>query len=151
MKTAIKIITKNKRASFDYHLDERVEAGLVLKGTEVKGIRLKGAKIDDAYVLIDNSFEAWIYNMRIAPYEFGNIHNHQEERKKKLLLHKNEIMKLREGLRQKGQSIVPVKLYFKNSNVKIEIALARGKKLFDKRQDEKKKDALRDIKKYQDK
>ena len=142
----VKIITKNKRASYDYQLLEKVEAGLVLQGTEVKSLRDGKAKISEAFIAIDKHKEAWIHNMSIPQYEFGNIANHKETRKRKLLLNKKEIENLQHQIQAKGLTVIPLALYFKGSKVKLEIALGRGKKLFDKRQDKAKKDAQKKIK-----
>lgn len=141
----VKIITKNKRARFDFFLEKNFEAGLVLQGTEVKSLRQGKATIRDAYVAIDKNDEAWVYNLKIPLYEFGNISNHSEDRKRKLLLNKKEIDELKMGVQAKGMSIVPVALYFKKSLVKLEIALGKGKKLHDKRQDKAKKDVERKL------
>ncbi len=145
----IKIITKNKRASFDYQLQEVVEAGLVLVGTEVKSIREGKVKINDAYISIDQNQEAWIQNMHIAHYEFGNQFNHLETRKRKLLLTQAEIKKLSDRMKQDALTLIATKLYFKKSYVKIEIALAKGKKLHDKRESIKEKDMDRKLKQGQ--
>lgn len=142
----VKIITKNKRASYDYQLLEKVEAGLVLQGTEVKSLRDGKAKISEAFIAIDKHMEAWIHNMSIPQYEFGNIANHKETRKRKLLLNKKEIENLQHQIQAKGLTVIPLALYFKGSKVKLEIALGRGKKLYDKRQDNAKKDAQKKIK-----
>lgn len=136
----IKILAKNKRASFDYNFIETFEAGLELQGTEVKSLRDGKVTISESHITVDKNEEVWIHNMNIAHYEFGNVHNHEERRKRKLLLHKKEIEKLAFEIKASGMTIVPVKIYFKNSRVKLEIALAQGKKLHDKRQDQKKKD-----------
>ena len=136
----IKIIARNKRASFDYSLKEKFEAGLMLQGTEVKSLRLGKATIAEAYITIDSQFEAWVYNIHIPQYEFGNIHNHQESRKRKLLLHQKEIQLIKHKMKAEGMTIIPTSLYFKKSYVKLEIALGKGKKLHDKRADKAKKD-----------
>ncbi len=135
----VKIISKNKRAFYDFHIHERIEAGVQLKGTEVKSIRSSQIKIADAFVSIDERKEAWIHNMTIPHYEFGNRNNHLETRKRKLLLNRKEIDDLYHQMKSKNLTIVPISIYFKDSNVKIEIALAKGKKLHDKRQDQAKK------------
>lgn len=142
----IKIIVKNKRAFYDYQILEVVEAGLVLKGTEIKVIRLGKVQINDAYISVDKNEELWIQNMLVPHYEFGNIHNHEEKRKRKLLLKKDEIKKIDHRMRAEGLTCVPTKIYFKESLVKIEIGLAKGKKLYDKRESIKKKDIERKIK-----
>ena len=141
----IKIITKNKRASYDFELTERYEAGLVLQGTEVKSIRDGKVKIAEAHISIDKNSEVWLYNMYIGHYEQGSYNNHEEFRKRKLLLNAKEIKELERAVSAKGLTIVPTILYFKKSRVKIEIALAKGKKLYDKRQDKAKKDVERKL------
>ena len=141
----IKIIAKNKRASYDYFLEEKFEAGLVLQGTEVKSLRAGKVSIAEAYVNIDQKGEAWVYNITIPHYEFGNINNHNETRKRKLLLNKHEIEKLEHQVKAKQLTIVPTIIYFKKSNIKLEIALAKGKKIHDKRHDMAKKDVERKL------
>jgi len=141
----IKIITKNKRAHFDFFLQDKVEAGLVLLGTEVKSLRQGKANITDAYVSIDQNGEVWLYNMLIPHYEFGNRSNHEETRKRKLLLNHKEIVELSNKMNQQSLAIVPTAIYFKNSTVKIEIALGKGKKNYDKRADQAKKDVERKL------
>lgn len=141
----IKIIANHKRARFDYHLHELVEAGIMLQGTEVKSLRNGKVSINEAFIQITPKDEVWIHNMYIPLYEFGNIHNHTEKRKRKLLLHHKEILQIKKEMQSKGMTIIPIKLYFKKSLVKIEIALAKGKKLYDKRQDQAKKDVERKI------
>lgn len=141
----MKIIAKNKRASYDYFLKEKFEAGLLLKGTEVKSLRSGKATIAEAYIQIDRNQEVWAYNINIPQYEFGNINNHEETRKRKLLLNKKEIEILIHQMKAGGMTIVPTILYFKHSLVKIEIALGKGKKQHDKRQDQAKKDVQRKI------
>ena len=140
----VKIITRNKRAGYDYFLQEKIEAGLALQGTEVKSLRQGKAVLTDAFVMI-NEGEAWIHNLRIPPYEFGTYDNHDEARVRKLLLNKKEIAKLQKGLQAEGLTIVPTALYFKKSLVKLEIALAKGKKLHDKRESIAKRDIERKI------
>ena len=141
----IKIIVKNKRAHFDYFLTEKIEVGIVLVGTEVKSLRAGKAMIADAFVQIDSRGELWIYNMTIPHYEFGNLFNHQENRRRKLLASKEEIKKLSFEMKVKHLSLIPVTLYFKDSKVKIEIALAKGKKLYDKRETLAERDINRKI------
>ena len=138
-----KIIASNKKARHDYFLDEYYEAGIALVGTEVKSLRAGGCSLKEAWVRIQNG-EIWIYQMHIAPYEKGNIMNKDPLRPRKLLLHKTEILKLEQKMKEKGYTIVPVEAYFKDSRVKIEIALARGKKLYDKRADIAKRDQMRE-------
>lgn len=142
----IKIIAKNKRASYDYFLEEKFEAGLVLQGTEVKSLRLGKVSMAEAFITIDKNNEAWINNMNIPQYEFGNIHNHAEGRKRKLLLHAEEIKRISHAMKAGGLTLVPTIIYFKKSNIKLEIALAKGKKQHDKRQTEAKRDVERKLK-----
>lgn len=139
-----KLISQNKKAYYDYFIEETYEAGLVLVGTEVKSIRGGSASVKESFIRIDQG-EAFIHNMHINPYEHGNIFNKDPVRTRKLLLHRREIDKLVGSVMQKGMTIVPLKVYIKGSLVKMEIGLARGKKLHDKRQDIAKKDAQRQM------
>lgn len=143
---AMKLVANNKKAYHDYFIDEKYEAGLVLHGTEVKSLRLGKCSVKEAFVRIENS-EVWIYGMHISPYEKGNIFNRDPLRPKKLLMHKDEIRKLTGKISEKGFTIVPLQVYFKDGRAKIEISLARGKKLYDKRQDIAKKDQRREAEK----
>jgi len=140
----MKIVSNNKKAYHDYFILDTYEAGIELKGTEIKSVRKGSANLKDAFIRIKNN-EAFIENMHIAPYEQGNRFNHDPLRTRKLLLHKKEIKKLQKEIKENGLTIVPTKLYFNTSKAKLEIALARGKKLYDKRQDLKAKDAKRDV------
>lgn len=148
-KSARKLIANNKKVYHDYFLDEKYEAGVTLAGTEVKSLRMGKCSIKEAFIRIENE-EVIIYGMHISPYEKGNIFNKDPLRPKKLLMHKQEIRKLIGKIKEKGYTLVPVEVYFSGSLVKVEIALARGKKLYDKRQDIAKKDqkreAARDLK-----
>ena len=135
-----KIIAKNKTAYHNYTIENTLEAGIVLTGTEIKSIRNGKVNIKDAYVNIKNN-EIFIFGMHVSPYEFGNIYNKDPLRTRKLLLNKREISKLLMMIKQKGISIVPIKLYFKGNKVKLEIGIGKGKKLYDKRQDIAKRDA----------
>lgn len=141
--TGIKLIANNKKAHHDYFLEETFEAGVELFGTEVKSLRQGHCSIKEAFIHIENG-EVIIYGMHVSPYEKGNIFNKDPLRPKRLLMHKKEIMRLLGKIKEKGYTLVPVKVYFKGSLVKVEIALARGKKLYDKRQDIAKKDARRE-------
>ena len=141
--SGIKLIANNKKAHHDYFLEETFEAGVELFGTEVKSLRQGHCSIKEAFIHIENG-EVIIYGMHVSPYEKGNIFNKDPLRVKKLLLHKQEINKLLGKIKEKGYTLIPVKVYFKGSLVKVEIALARGKKLYDKRQDIAKKDARRE-------
>lgn len=127
------IITVNKKASFKYHLVDRFEAGLVLTGSEVKSLRDKKANLTDSYAIIKKG-EAWLINSHISPYSHAKYANHEPRRDRKLLLHKKEIKKLTGSLNEKGLTLVPLKLYFKEGRAKVELALGKGKKLFDKRE-----------------
>ncbi|MCD8027200.1 MAG: SsrA-binding protein SmpB [Erysipelotrichaceae bacterium] len=142
----MKIVSQNKKAYHDYCILDTYEAGIELKGTEIKSVRKGSVNLKDSFIRIKNN-EAFIENMHIAPYEQGNRFNHQPLRTRKLLLHKKEIRKLQKQIKEDGLTVVPTKLYFNSSKLKVEIALARGKKLHDKREDLKAKDAKRDIEK----
>ena len=139
-----KIIAKNPVAYHNYTINEKLEAGIVLSGTEIKSIRLGKVNLKDSYVNIKNG-EPYIYSMHISPYEHGNIFNKDPLRTRKLLLTKREINKLIGYINQKGMSLVPIQLYFKNNFVKLELGIGKGKKLYDKREDIAKKDAERKI------
>ena len=138
-----KLIANNKKARHDYFVEDSFEAGIVLHGTEVKSLRQGHCSIKEAFIDIDNG-EAFIHQMHISPYEKGNIFNKDPLRPKKLLMHKSEIRKLVGKIAEKGYTLVPVEVYFKGSYVKVEIALARGKKLYDKRETIAKKDQKRE-------
>ncbi len=138
-----RLIANNKKAYHDYFIDETFEAGISLVGTEVKALRQGGASIKESFIGFEKG-EMYIYHMHITPYEKGNIFNRDPLRNRKLLLHKSEINKLLGKQKEKGYTIVPLKVYFKESLVKVEIGLARGKKLYDKREDLAKKDAKRE-------
>jgi SsrA-binding protein len=140
----VKIVMRNKKARFEYSIIDTVEAGIVLMGSEVKSIRDGNSNITDAYARIEDG-EAWLYGMEIAKYPFANILNHEPKRTRKLLLKKSEIRKLEVQLMEKGLTIVPLALLFRRGLAKLEIGVGRGKKLFDKRDDMKKRDSLRDI------
>lgn len=139
-----KVICRNRRASHEYELSERVEAGLVLTGTEVKSLRSGKAMLEDAYARVDAG-ELWLVGCEIPEYALGTHNNHKPKRSRKLLLHRREMIKLGEKTTQKGFTLVPLQLYFKDGKVKVELAVARGKQMHDKRQDMKKADAKRDI------
>lgn len=145
MSGAVKIIANNKKAYHDYFIDEKYECGIELFGTEVKSIRMGKCSVKEAFVRIDHHNEVWIFGMHVNPYEKGNIFNKDPLRPKKLLMHKSEIMKLAGKIREKGYTLIPLQVYFKKSLVKVEIGLARGKKLHDKRQDIAKKDQKREV------
>jgi len=143
-KDPVKLVANNKKAYHDYFIEEKLEAGLSLAGTEVKSLRMGKCSVKEAYIQIVNG-EAFIYGMHISPYEKGNIFNKDPLRPRKLLLHKNEILKLIGAVTQQGYTIAPLQVYFKGSLAKIEIGVAKGKKLYDKRADIAKKDAKRDM------
>ena len=145
-KESMKLVANNKKAYHDYFILETYEAGIALHGTEVKSLRMGKCSIKEAFLRIENG-EVFVYGMHISPYEKGNIFNKDPMRIKKLLLHKSEINKLLGKIKEKGMSLVPLKVYFKGSLVKVKIGLARGKKLYDKRQDIAKKDQRREAEK----
>lgn len=140
----MKIVCQNKKAFHDYSIEETLEAGVQLLGTEVKSLREGKANLKDSYVLVKNS-EAFLFNCHISPYSHGNIMNHEPLRTRKLLLHRKEIEKLRAKIQQKGYTLLPLKIYFKDSYAKVEIGLARGKKLYEKRETIKEREAKRTI------
>lgn len=139
----MKIICQNKKASHDYFLLDTYEAGIKLKGTEIKSIREGKTNINDAYVIVKDG-KVWILNMFISKYEKGNIFNHEERRMRELLLHKKEINKIMGKVTMEGLTLIPTKVYFVDALVKVEFAVAKGKKLYDKREDLKKKDLMRE-------
>jgi len=138
-----KLIASNKKAFHDYHVLDKYEAGMELTGTEVKSLRDKGATLKDSYIIF-KAGEAFLFGAHISPYSHGNRENHDPERTRRLLLHHREIEKLESQVVEKGLTIVPLRLYFKGGRVKAEIAVVRGKKLYDKRETEKKREADRE-------
>lgn len=144
MKEPIKVVAENRKARHDYFIDDIYEAGIALVGTEVKSIRTGKVSLRDSYAEVVNG-EAYLQNMHISPYDKGSRFNHDPKRPRKLLLHKREIKKLLGQTTQKGYTLIPLRLYFKRGKVKVELALARGKKLYDKRQDIAKRDAQREM------
>jgi SsrA-binding protein len=144
MKMGIKVVATNRKARFEYFLLETYEAGIQLMGTEIKSIRAGQISLAESYVNIDGE-EAWLINAHIAPYEEANRFNHDPRRERKLLLHKKEIYKLWDQVRQKGITIVPTRLYLKDGRAKLEIATAKGKKQRDKRQEIQKRDIEREM------
>lgn len=142
-KETMKLVANNKKAYHDFFIEEKYEAGLVLHGTEVKSLRMGKCSIKESFIRIEKG-ETFIYGMNISPYEKGNIFNRDPLRVKKLLLHKGEINKLCGAIAEKGYTLVPLQVYFKDGKAKIEIGLAKGKKLYDKRQDIAKKDQRRE-------
>ncbi len=142
-KSSFKLIANNKKAYHDYFIEDKYEAGIVLSGTEIKSLRQGKCSVKESYIRIENS-EVYIVGMHISPYEKGNIFNKDPLRTRKLLLHKQEIRKLNGKLTEQGYTIVPLQVYLKGSLIKVEIGLAKGKKLYDKRQDIAKKDMKRE-------
>ena len=142
----MKLVANNKKAYHDYFIEEKHEAGLVLHGTEVKSMRMGKCSIKEAFIRIENG-EVFVYGMHVSPYEKGNIFNKDPLRVKKLLLHKQEINKLMGKIAEKGYTLVPLQVYFKDGNAKVEIGLAKGKKMYDKRQDIARKDQRREAEK----
>jgi len=139
----IKVVANNRKAGFEYFLMERFEAGLVLNGSEIKSIRAGQMSIQESYVDIENGEQAWLVESHIAPYEQANRFNHDPKRKRKLLLHKKQIREIWNNVRIKGMTVVPTRVYLKNGRAKIEIALAKGKKAYDKRATIAKRDEAR--------
>ncbi len=142
-KETMKLVANNKKAYHDYFIEEKYECGIALHGTEVKSLRMGKCSIKEAFVRIENG-EVYVYGMHVSPYEKGNIFNKDPLRVKKLLLHKQEINKLIGKIKEKGYTLVPLQVYFSNGKAKVEIGLARGKKLYDKRDDIAKKDQRRE-------
>jgi len=140
----IKVVAKNRKATHEYFLLERYEAGLALMGSEIKSIRAGQISLKEAYVRVDGQ-EAWLMDAHVAPYDQASYTNHEPRRPRKLLLHRSEIRHLWEDVRQKGVTIIPLRVYLKDGLAKVEIAVAKGKKLYDKRQDIAKRDAEREI------
>ena len=147
MSDSIKIIADNRKASFDYFLEDRYEAGLVLTGTEIKSLRKGSCNIRDSYIVVRNG-EAYILNMHISKYDEGNIFNHDPLRSRKLLLHKREINKLIGTTKVEGLTLIPTKVYLTRGRAKVEFAIAKGKKNYDKREDERKTSIQKEMRKY---
>lgn len=146
MAESIKVITENRKARHDYHVEETFEAGIALAGTEVKSLRAGKANLKDSFARIDHG-EMFLFNAHISPYEQGNRFNHDPLRTRKLLMHAHEIRKLIGKVQEKGLTLVPLKMYFKNGKAKVLLALAKGKKLYDKRDDMAARDAKREMEK----
>jgi SsrA-binding protein len=140
----VKVVATNRKASHEYFLLERFEAGLVLQGSEIKSIRAGQISLAEAYIRVDGQ-DAWLMDAHVAPYEHAGSYNHDPRRPRKLLLHKKEIRELWENVRQKGVTIIPLRVYLKEGRAKVEIAIAKGKKLYDKRESIAKRDTERDI------
>ena len=139
-----KVVATNRKARYDYHITDTIEAGLVLKGTEVKSLRDGKVNIKESYALIENS-EMFLLGVHISPYSHGTTNAHETDRKRKLLLHKGEILKLKRTIEQKGLTVIPLKIYFKNGKAKVLLGTARGKAKHDKRRDIAERDAKREI------
>lgn len=137
-------LVSNRRATHDYEILDTLEAGIALVGTEIKSIRNHGASLQESYIAI-KKHEAWLIGSSIAPYRFGNVHNHEDKRERKLLLHKREIERLQTAIQEKGLTIIALAMYLKKGRIKLRIAIAKGKKTIDKRADLKEKDAKRHI------
>lgn len=143
----IKIVCQNKMARINYEITDTFEAGIVLVGTEVKSLRDGRANLKDSYAQVQDE-EVYLYDLHISPYTFGNRYNHDPLRTRKLLLHKREIKRLYGKTKERGFSLIPTKMYFKNGKIKVEIGLGRGKKLYDKREDLKRREDQRDIERH---
>ncbi len=141
---AIKSVVVNRRARFDYFILDKVEAGIALRGTEVKSIRNGKVNLGDAYAQIEDG-EAWLLQMHVSPYEQGNRNNHDPLRRRKLLMHRRQILKLKQATQEKGLTLIPLALYFKGSHLKVELGLAKGKRHHDRREDVARRDAEREI------
>ncbi|MGB9899025.1 SsrA-binding protein SmpB [Thermanaerothrix sp.] len=141
---SIKIVATNRKAKFEYFLLERYEAGIALQGSEIKSVRAGQVNLTDSYVQVDGR-EAWLVNAHIAPYDKASRFNHDPKRPRRLLLHRREILELWNAVRQKGVTIIPVQMYLKDGLAKVEIAIAKGKKLYDKRHDIAKRDEEREL------
>ena len=144
-KGGIKTAAQNRKAYHDYFVEDKHEAGIELRGTEVKSIRLGALNLKDSYAAVTKEGELYVYNMHISPYEKGNIFNHDPDRPKRLLMHKREIRKLHALIKQDGYTLVPLSVYFKDARVKLEVGLCKGKKNYDKRESAAKRDAQREI------
>jgi SsrA-binding protein len=144
MDSNFKVVATNRKASHEYFLLERIEAGIALQGSEIKSIRAGQISLAEAYIRVDGD-QAWLEDAHIAPYEHAGIFNHEPRRPRKLLLHKKQIHQLWNQIRQKGMTIIPLRFYLKDGRAKVEIAVAKGKKLYDKRDTIAKRDAEREI------
>ncbi|EKD28381.1 MAG: SsrA-binding protein [uncultured bacterium] len=144
MNDSDKVINTNRKANFDYTIEQTIECGIILKGTEIKSLRVQGCNLNDSYIKINKS-EAWLCQMEIPCYKFGNIENHDPFRLRKLLMHKKEIVFLQDSIERKGLACVPLKIYLKKGLAKVLIGIGKGKKLYDKRQSIKKKDVQKEI------
>jgi SsrA-binding protein len=144
-KEDVKVLLRNKKARHDYFVEWTIEAGISLQGSEVKSLREAKAVMSDAYAMVKNT-EAWLINLQVTEYPWANRWNHEPKRDRKLLLHKRELAKLDEASAQQGYTILPLEVYLKGGRIKVELGVCKGKKQFDKRQDQKRKDAEREVK-----
>ncbi len=142
---SIRVVATNRKALHDYFIEETYEAGIVLRGSEIKSVRAGRVSLKEAFVRVDDNLEAWLIGAHIAPYETASHFNHEPKRARKLLLHKQEILRLWNKVRQKGVTIVPLRMYLKNGKAKVEIAVARGKKKYDKRAEIARREMEREI------
>lgn len=142
--TGIKMISDNRKARFDFHILETFQSGIELSGTEVKSMRHGTVNLKDSFARIDKN-ELWLHNMHVSPYEFGNRSNHEPLRKRRLLMHKREILKVQAKMKEKGLTLIPLKIYFKGNWVKVDLALARGKRVYDKREAIAKREGKRQL------
>lgn len=143
-------LVSNRKAGHDYEILDTYEAGIILLGTEIKSLRNHGGSLQDAFVDVRGSEGFWLVNSSIAPYSFGNIHNHEEKRPRKLLMHKQEMAKIRKTVVEKGLALIPLSMYLKKGIVKVKIAIAKGKKAYDKRSSLKEKESKREISRERD-
>ena len=144
-KDNFKLVANNKKAYHDYFIDDTYEAGISLAGTEVKSVRMGKCSIKEAFIKVEKNEEVYVYGMHISPYEKGNIFNKDPRRPRRLLMHKREILRLFARIKQDGYSLIPLSIYFKGPRVKLELGLAKGKKLYDKRESAARRDAKREI------
>ena len=140
-----KTLAKNRKARFEYEIQNTMEVGIVLKGTEVKSIRAGQINITDSFCRVDDHLQVYLLNAHVSQYDYGNIHNHDPLRPRRLLLHRSEIRRLYGQVKEQGLTLIPIKIYLKGGIIKMELALGRGKKMYDKRQTMKKRDAERDV------
>ena len=140
-----KTLAKNRKARFEYEIQNTMEVGIVLKGTEVKSIRAGQINITESFCRVDDHLQVYLLNAHVSQYDFGNIHNHDPLRPRRLLLHRSEIRRLYGQVKEQGLTLIPIKIYLKGGIIKMELALGRGKKMYDKRQTMKKRDAERDV------
>ena len=140
-----KTLAKNRKARFEYEIQNTMEVGIVLKGTEVKSIRAGQINITESFCRVDEHLQVYLFNAHVSQYDFGNIHNHDPLRPRRLLLHRSEIRRLYGQVKEQGLTLIPIKIYLKGGIIKMELALGRGKKMYDKRQTMKKRDAERDV------